>query len=141
MNTLKQYIFIKPDKLTLEQQYDFYIVNKDLFEFEEMKKEEFFERFKDKEPGDLILNYHMIKYQTTLVDFTIYENKIEGMIVDDNIPYKKRCYKTKLAEDLETGDDVVFIKHMVQWGYYITCTEIKDKINDNIGIRHLNKNT
>jgi hypothetical protein len=145
MDTIKQYTFIKPDNLTIDEKYKIYETYKDICEYYDMKKEEFYEVYKDRDSLGIALTYHMIKYQTTLVDFlvTTCDNrtiKIDGMIVDNNTKYKKRAYKIKTSEDLKTGDNVIFIKHMVGWGWYIACTEIEDK-DDKSTLRHITKST
>lgn len=141
MENLKQYTFIKPDNLTIDEKYNLYVSYKDICGFVEMKKDEFLEEYKNKDPLNTILTYHMIKYQTTLVDFTMdsKNERINGMIVDNNIKYKERFYKLKIPANIETGDDVIFIKHTVGWYWYVTCFENENKAEDKSTLRHINQ--
>ena len=140
MEELKQYTFIKPDTLTIEQKYNIYLNYIDTGNYVAVSKENFYETYKDRDHLSSIFTYYMEKYQTTPVDFTFangLNNTIFGIIVDNNVKYKKRIYQLTSGEHLKTGDNILFIKPMSGWGYYLTCIEIEEKLEQKSTLRHL----
>ena len=125
MDELKQYTFIKPETLTVDQQYKLYLEYKDIHDVD-ISREDFYQNYENKDYLGLVLTYYMCKYQTTLIDFTVYNGKIDGIIVDDNIKYKKRKYYILSSESFKTGDNILFIKHISGCGFYVYCMEIED---------------
>ena len=146
MLPLKQYTFIKPVSLTPEESYIFMQENHDLYG-QVLKTSSLDEILRHLQSFygiiGITLTYNMIKYKTTLKDFTYDINddntKITGIISDDEVEYRKRRYRINRAVDVSPGEPVLFIKHVSDWGYYITCTDSVEIAENKQTIKHISK--